>query len=182
MIETILTALSMAGGAFSWWHAHSSRKFKKEAAETLATAKAQAYEARRQAEASQALVKALTSQVQAAKDSAAEAKRQADYSEIQATEIQKIADSLRGPEFTLEHIRKGTFLLANKTAEKITIEKVINRDDILHLVDLDDGQILNTNEAVQFQALGAAGKPLPDNLVLKVSGRYEPIRLPLIMN
>lgn len=75
MIDTILTVLSLAGGGFSWFYANASKKSKKESAEAMATAKAQSYEARRQAESMKKLADSLEQQVQAAKDSAKAAQK-----------------------------------------------------------------------------------------------------------
>lgn len=82
VLEIVLTMLSMAGAVFAWYQASGSKKARAEAADAVSRAEvqaksafAQAYEARKQAEATQRLADSLKEQVAAAEKSVAEAQR-----------------------------------------------------------------------------------------------------------
>ena len=187
VISAICAVLTIIGTGFSWWRSNLSLDAQREANGAVARAEAeakaayaQAYEARRQVEATQKLVETLKAQVAAAEAAATEAKRQADHSASQAKDVKKISETLRGPDFEVQHVNKMKFALTNKTSGSATIECVHNLEDFLRLEGLPDGLVLAPYETLQFLAGGAAGKPLPPNLVLKIAGREDLVRLALI--
>ncbi len=171
----------------SWYQSTGSKKARAEADDAVARAEtqakaahAEAYEARRQTEAMQKLVESLQAQVHAAEASAAEAKRLAESTEKQAAQVEKIAESMRGPDLVLEHVNKARFALVNKTGEPITLESIENADGFLRLDVLVPGLVIGPYETVQFLATQSSARPYPSNLVLRVAGRSDLVKLPLI--
>lgn len=186
-VSAICAVLTVIGAGLSWWRSNLSREAQRESfdaverAETEAkAAHAKAYEARRQVEVTQKLVEALNAQVAAAEAAAVEAKHQADHSESQATDIKKIADSLRGPDFEVQQIGKALFALTNNTTKPVTVESVVNRGSFYRLDMPLEQWTLDPYETFQFMALGISGLPLPQNLVLKFVDREDPVKVALI--
>lgn len=182
-VDIVLTVLSMVGAVFAWYQATGSKKARDEAAAAVEraevgakSAQAQAYEARKQAEATQQLVDSLKAQVDAAERAASEAGRLASAAESSnqlaeghLSEFRRIADSLRGPVFKLNPV--------GDTPVQVTVD---NFADFLRLSDLKESFDLQPDQTVSFLALGSAQKPVPSDLVLRVAGRDEPVRLALI--
>lgn len=192
-VDIVLTVLSMVGAVFAWYQATGSKKARDEAAAAVEraevgakSAQAQAYEARKQAEATQQLVDSLKAQVDAAERAASEAGRLASAAESSnqlaeghLSEFRRIADSLRGPVFKLNPVGENRFALtySGDTPVQVTVD---NFADFLRLSDLKESFDLQPDQTVSFLALGSAQKPVPSDLVLRVAGRDEPVRLALI--
>lgn len=151
MVSAICAVLTVIGAGFSWWRSNLSK----------------------------AALQSADEAKQRILDQVAALERQAESAERNLAEMRSIADSLRGPDFTLEHVVRSKFALTNRTSEQATIESVVNRAAFMR-IDLPDGQVLEPDEVCQFLVTESGGLPLSPNLELRISGRLDLVRLPLI--
>lgn len=153
------------------------------AKELAQAAQEQAAEAKRQSESMQKLVESLKEQVAAAERSAQEAARLATATEESnkvaeghLAELRRMADALRGPEFTLELSGKNRYVLSYSGDVPVEVS-VLNFDKFLRADGLGESFEMQPNQSLSFLAFGSWGRPVPDELVLDVQGRDEPVRL-----
>lgn len=170
----------------SWYQSTGSKKARAEADDAVARAEtqakaahAEAYEARRQTEAMQKLVESLQAQVHAAEASAAEAQRLADSAEKQVAQIEKIAESMRGPDFEVVPAGKNQFALTYRGDTPVDVS-VSNIEQFVELYELEQPVHLEPGQTVQFFVYETYEFPIPHELVLDVEGYAQPVRVPLI--
>lgn len=178
-ISAICAVLTAIGAVIAWWRSNLSRDAQRQAVKAEGRAEkqakaahAQAYEARRKANAAKELVETLKAQVAAAEAAATEAKRQADISESQATDVKKIADYMQGPDFTLKEVSGNRYELKNNSREPLTIVSIKNAKSFIRQDTIPPANLLlHPYESWKLSFKGSAASSFPSHLFLEVKER-----------
>lgn len=159
LVSSGLAAASLLFAVFSWWSANRSKRARDAATAAAETANRHAV---------------------AAQEHARTAREQLEQLREQTAHLGDLAKSLRRPSLTCMWAARNQVSVVNASEEQVRIESLVNasefvREGLSERLPLT----LGPGAQVRFLVLGAHGAPVPDNLVLQVSGDATPTFLPL---
>lgn len=159
LVSSGLAVASFLFAVFSWWSANRSKRARDAATAAAETANRHAV---------------------AAQEHARTAREQLEQLREQTAHLGDLAKSLRRPSLTCMWAARNQVSVVNASEEQVRIESLVNasefvREGLSERLPLT----LGPGAQVRFLVLGVHGAPVPDNLVLRVSGDATPTFLPL---
>ena len=92
--------------------------------------------------------------------------------------VRAIANALEEAPFVIERSDQRTYVISSRRNAPLVIDEVVNRDAFVHLA-FDTPRIMTGRQSVEFLAVGGWQSGMPPEMILRVSGRAEPLCVPM---